>query len=232
MPQFASIAVSILFDGLAYAMFLFITVGRPFGHDGADGLRQPGAWRFRHGRRLYRRHADALARRRLRALAGHRRGHRSARSACRSSACSTAGFYKSTDLEQVLLTIGLAFMAIADLHVFLRADPEIGAAAGLAARRRQSRLPPVPELPRLPDRARRRAHRGALVRLRAHQYRRQDPRRGRQPAHGGIGRHQCRPAVHAHLRARLGACRARRRARHPAVRAVAELRGASISCCS
>ena len=87
----------------------------------------------------------------------------------------------------------------------LRADSEIGAAAGLAAGRRQSRLPQFPELSRLSDRARRRAHRRALVRIRAHQYRRQDPRRGRQPAHGGIGRHQCRSAVHADLRGRVAA---------------------------
>ena len=53
----------------------------------------------------------------------------------------------------------------------------------------------------------------ALARLRAHPHRRADPRRGRQPPHGGIARHQHRPAVHPHLRLRQRHGRARRRAR-------------------
>src|SRR5262249_32493151 len=40
-------------------------LSRTFGNDGADGLRQPGAWRLRHGRWLCRRHADTLVRSRI-----------------------------------------------------------------------------------------------------------------------------------------------------------------------
>ncbi len=53
----------------------------------------------------------------------------------------------------------------------------------------------------------------AVARLRAHAHRRPDPRHRRQPAHGGIDRHQCRSAVHHHLRVRQRHGGARRRAR-------------------
>src|SRR6202035_100131 len=66
----------------------------------------------------------------------------------------------------------------------------------------QSRLPAVPHLQHLPDRDRIFDRVRHLARFRAHADRRPDPRHGRQPPHGGIARHQCRPAVHHHLRLR------------------------------
>ena len=65
--------------------------------------------------------------------------------------------YKSTDLEQVLLTIGLAFMAIATFTYFYGPIPKSVPLPRLAAGRHQSRLPHLSELSRLPHRARRRA---------------------------------------------------------------------------
>ena len=82
------------------------------------------------------------------------------------------------------------------------ADP-----AGRAAGPAQSRLRRVSHLQHLPDRRRHRDRARALARLRAHALWRADPRRGRQPPHGGVARHQHRPAVHHHLRASAAAWR-------------------------
>ena len=73
MPHFAIIAVSILFDGLAYAMFLFITsvgLSVTMGLMGFVNLAH-GAFAMAGG--YYRGVADAVLRRRLRAVAVDRR---------------------------------------------------------------------------------------------------------------------------------------------------------------
>ena len=228
MPQFAIIAVSILFDGLAYAMFLFIT---SVGLSVTMGLM--GFVNLAHG-------AFAMAGGYIVVTLTRNLGIGFVPSLVIAAVVVGAvsvlferglyrRLYKSTDLEQVLLTIGLAFMAIATatylygpipksvpLPDWLQGDVNLGF-RNFPSYRAFLIVLGV------------RAYRRALVRIRAHQYRRQDPRRGRQPAHGGIGRHQCRPAVHAHFRGGIGPCRARRRACHPAVRPLAEL-CRSLSC--
>ena len=45
-----------------------------------------------------------------------------------------APLYRAGELDQVLLTIGLVFMAIATVTYCLRPDPEIGAAARIASK--------------------------------------------------------------------------------------------------
>ena len=112
MPHFAIVAVSILFDGLAYAMFLFITsvgLSVTMGLMGFVNLAH-GAFAMAGGfvvvslTRFYGVgfvpslvFASVLIG--LISVRLERRLYRR--------------LYKSTDLEQVLLTIGLAFMAIA-----------------------------------------------------------------------------------------------------------------------
>ena len=112
MPQFAIIAVSILFDGLAYAMFLFITsvgLSVTMGLMGFVNLAH-GAFAMAGGyivvsltRNLGIGFAPSLA---IAAVAVGAVSVVFERGLYRR-------LYKSTDLEQVLLTIGLAFMAIA-----------------------------------------------------------------------------------------------------------------------
>ena len=222
VPHFAIIAVSILFDGLAYAMFLFITsvgLSVTMGLMGFVNLAH-GAFAMAGGFivvSLTRSYgidfvpsliiASVLIG--LISMRFERRLYRR--------------LYKATDLEQVLLTIGLAFMAIAIFTYFYG---------------------PIPKSVPLPDWLEGNVNLGfrsfpayraflialgavliavLVVRLRENQYRRQNPRRGRQPADGGIGRHQCRPVVHADLRARFGAGGDRRRPGHSTVRADAIL---------
>ena len=112
MPQFAIIAVSILFDGLAYAMFLFITsvgLSVTMGLMGFVNLAH-GAFAMAGGyivvsltRNLGIGFAPSLA---IAAVAVGAVSVVFERGLYRR-------LYKATDLEQVLLTIGLAFMAIA-----------------------------------------------------------------------------------------------------------------------
>ena len=112
MPQFAIIAVSILFDGLAYAMFLFITsvgLSVTMGLMGFVNLAH-GAFAMAGGyivvsltRNLGIGFAPSLA---IAAVAVGAISVVFERGLYRR-------LYKATDLEQVLLTIGLAFMAIA-----------------------------------------------------------------------------------------------------------------------
>ena len=173
-----NMAVSILFDGLAYAMFLFIT---SVGLSVTMGLM--GFVNLAHG-------AFAMAGGYVVVTLTRTFGIGFVPSLVIAAMVVGAvsvvfervlyrRLYKSTDLEQVLLTIGLAFMAIATATYFYG---------------------PIPKSVPLPDwlqgdvnlgfryfpsyrafliAARRRAYRGPVVRVRANQYRRQDPRRGR-----------------------------------------------------
>ena len=112
MPHFAIVAVSILFDGLAYAMFLFIT---SVGLSVTMGLM--GFVNLAHG-------AFAMAGGYIVVTLTRTLGVGFVPSLiCAAVVVGAASvvferglyrrLYKSTDLEQVLLTIGLAFMAIA-----------------------------------------------------------------------------------------------------------------------
>jgi branched-chain amino acid transport system permease protein len=112
VPHFATIAISVLFDGLAYAMFLFIT---SVGLSITMGLM--GFVNLAHG-------AFAMAGGYIVVSLTRSLGMDIVPSLIISSvliALVSIPFerglyrrlYKATDLEQVLLTIGLAFMAIA-----------------------------------------------------------------------------------------------------------------------
>ena len=123
MPQVASIAVSILFDGLAYAMFLFITA---VGLSVTMGLMNfvnlaHGAFAMAGGYivvTLTRSYGVGFVPSLL--IAGVIVGVASVP----FERLLYRRFYKATDLEQVLLTIGLAFMAIATFTYFYGPIPK------------------------------------------------------------------------------------------------------------
>ena len=123
MPHVANIAVSILFDGLAYAMFLFIT---SVGLSVTMGLM--GFVNLAHG-------AFAMAGGYIVVSLTRTLGIDFIPSLVIASLVVGAvsvlferglyrRLYKATDLEQVLLTIGLAFMAIATFTYFYGPIPK------------------------------------------------------------------------------------------------------------
>jgi branched-chain amino acid transport system permease protein len=123
VPHFAIVAVSILFDGLAYAMFLFITsvgLSVTMGLMGFVNLAH-GAFAMAGGFvvvSLTRSYGvgfvpSLIIATVLIGLISVRLERRLYRR-----------LYKSTDLEQVLLTIGLAFMAIATATYFYGPIPK------------------------------------------------------------------------------------------------------------
>jgi branched-chain amino acid transport system permease protein len=123
VPHFANIAVSILFDGLAYAMFLFITA---VGLSVTMGLMNfvnlaHGAFAMAGGfvvvslTRSY--GVDFISSLIIAAVLVGLISVRFERRLYRR-------LYKATDLEQVLLTIGLAFMAIATFTYFYGPIPK------------------------------------------------------------------------------------------------------------
>jgi branched-chain amino acid transport system permease protein len=123
VPHFANTAVSILFDGLAYAMFLFIT---SVGLSVTMGLM--GFVNLAHG-------AFAMCGGFLVVSLTHALGIDFVPSLIIASIVVGLisipferylyrRLYKSTDLEQVLLTIGLAFMAIATFTYFYGPIPK------------------------------------------------------------------------------------------------------------
>ena len=123
MPQAATIAVSILFDGLAYAMFLFIT---SVGLSITMGLM--GFVNLAHG-------AFAMAGGYVVVSLTRSLGLDFVPSLIIASVLVGAvsvlferglyrRLYKATDLEQVLLTIGIAFMAIATATYFYGPIPK------------------------------------------------------------------------------------------------------------
>ena len=123
MPHYANIAVSILFDGLAYAMFLFIT---SVGLSVTMGLM--GFVNLAHG-------AFAMCGGFFVVSLTRTLGVGFVPSLVIASAAVGIisvpferylyrRLYKSTDLEQVLLTIGLAFMAIATFTYFYGPIPK------------------------------------------------------------------------------------------------------------
>ena len=123
MPHFAIIAISILFDGLAYAMFLFIT---SVGLSVTMGLM--GFVNLAHG-------AFAMAGGYIVVSLTRQLGLDFITSLIVAALVVGAvsviferglyrRLYKATDLEQVLLTIGLAFMAIATATYFYGPIPK------------------------------------------------------------------------------------------------------------
>ncbi|HET7191886.1 MAG TPA: branched-chain amino acid ABC transporter permease [Pseudolabrys sp.] len=124
MPHFAIIAVSILFDGLAYAMFLFITsvgLSVTMGLMGFVNLAH-GAFAMAGGYIVVSLTSRAIGLGFIPSLII---------AAVVVGAVSVIferglyrRLYKATDLEQVLLTIGLAFMAIATATYFYGPIPK------------------------------------------------------------------------------------------------------------
>ena len=123
MPQFANIAVSILFDGLAYAMFLFITavgLSVTMGLMGFVNLAH-GAFAMAGGfivvslTRSY--GIDFIPSLVIAAVTVGLVSVRFERRVYRQ-------LYKAGELDQVLLTIGLAFMAIAIFTFFYGPIPK------------------------------------------------------------------------------------------------------------
>ena len=123
MPQLLTIAISVLFDGLAYAMFLFIT---SVGLSITMGLM--GFVNLAHG-------AFAMAGGYVVVSLTRSLGIDFVPSLIIAAVVIGAvsvpfervlyrPLYKSTDLEQVLLTIGLAFMAIAGFTYFYGPIPK------------------------------------------------------------------------------------------------------------
>jgi len=123
VPQIANIVISILFDGLAYAMFLFITsvgLSVTMGLMGFVNLAH-GAFAMAGGYivvSLTRSYGLGFIPSLI--LAAVIIGLVSIRFERRLY----RRFYKATDLEQVLLTIGLAFMAIATFTYFYGPIPK------------------------------------------------------------------------------------------------------------
>jgi len=123
VPQIANIVISILFDGLAYAMFLFITsvgLSVTMGLMGFVNLAH-GAFAMAGGYvvvSLTRSYGFGFVPSLI--LAAVIIGLVSIRFERRLY----RRFYKATDLEQVLLTIGLAFMAIATFTYFYGPIPK------------------------------------------------------------------------------------------------------------
>jgi len=123
VPQIANIVISILFDGLAYAMFLFITsvgLSVTMGLMGFVNLAH-GAFAMAGGYvvvSLTRSYGLGFVPSLI--LAAVIIGLVSIRFERRLY----RRFYKATDLEQVLLTIGLAFMAIATFTYFYGPIPK------------------------------------------------------------------------------------------------------------
>ena len=121
MPHYANIAVSILFDGLAYAMFLFIvSVGLSvtMGLMGFVNLAH-GAFAMAGGYLVvsFTRHLGLIPSLILAALVVGAVSVVFERGLYRR-------LYKATDLDQVMLTIGLAFMAIATATYFYGPIPK------------------------------------------------------------------------------------------------------------
>ena len=126
--------LTLLFDGIAYGMLLFVLARRAGRDAGADELHQPRARRLRDGRRLRRGAADAAA------PAGR------SWPACRwpSSSPPPLGallertlyrpMYGKPHLDQVLFSIGLAFMAVAAVDYFIGSSAAERAVARVAAR--------------------------------------------------------------------------------------------------
>jgi branched-chain amino acid transport system permease protein len=123
VPQIANIAVSILFDGLAYAMFLFITsvgLSVTMGLMGFVNLAH-GAFAMAGGyfvvslTRSY--GVDFISSLIIAAVVAALVSVRFERRLYRR-------FYRAGDLDQVLLTIGLAFMAIATFTYFYGPIPK------------------------------------------------------------------------------------------------------------
>ncbi len=156
---------------------------RPFGDDGADAGRQPGAWGLRDDRRLYRLLCGARPRACLwdRGAAGRRRHHPHRHS------------HRTLPLPPHLRPAGADAGADDHRHhllrhrhrqLRLRPDAEDHSDAGCAARARQPRLPHRLGPPALRHRLRRRRGARPLVLHRTHRLRREVARGRRQCGNG------------------------------------------------
>ncbi len=130
-----------------------------------------------------------------------------------------------SDLDQVLLTIGIAFISVAVAAYVLRHRSSSRSDCRTICAARSTVLGLDIAVYRLFLIASALADHAAPGRhARIHALRRAGARGGRQPAHGERARHQCRAHLRRHLRARQRARRARRRARDRDRRARSEFR--------
>ena len=117
--------LTLLFDGIAYGMLLFVLAVGLAVTLGLDELRQPGARRLRDGRRLRHRAADERAGVPFLAtlpLAFLIPALRSARVLERTL---YRPMYKRPHLDQVLFSIGLVFMAVAAVDYVVGSQQQI-----------------------------------------------------------------------------------------------------------
>ena len=213
--------LTILLDGTAYGMILFIiSVGLTVTM-GLDARRQSGARRLRDDRRL----------------SG---GDDGCSAACRFFAAAVLAalavgvlgavaeltlyrpLYRRGELPQALMTFGFTFVVIAALTLIFGASAQALPVPRFLAGLTRSRLHPISDLSPVPDRDRRRDGADPVGDHRPHALWRAAARGGRQSAHGARHRHGRESAVHRDLRGRLRAGRVRRRhrRRHAAGRAL------------
>ena len=200
---------------------------RAGGDAGADELRQPGARRLRHGRRLRHRDPDGPLGRAVPGLPAGRLRRRRRRSGWCWSARSTSTCTAAAHLDQVLFSIGLVFMAVAAADYFMGSSQRnIQLPAWLQGRREvlgvnvgiyRSFLIVVCGALAL----------GLQLGADAHPLRQPPARRRRRRARGARPRHPGGHRVRRDLRRRLGAGRAGRRAGRRAARARSVLPAAS-----
>ena len=112
--------------------------------------------------------------------------------------------YRASDLDQVLLTIGIAFISVAVAAYFFGTLQQPIQTPALPARLDRFPRAGARQIPAVPDRRRAGGDAAADRRARLHPLRRAGARGGRQPAHGARPRHRRRPHLRGHLRARLG----------------------------
>ena len=189
--------LTILFDGIAYGMLLFVLACGLVRHARPDEFHQSRPRRVRHGGRLRHRragqpHGRAVPARRCRSRSWSRR--------CIGGVLERTLYvhvYAKSHLDQVLFTIGLVFMSVAAVDYVMGSSqqfvqiPNCAAGPVQRVRRRHGPLPPAHH------RDLRRAHGRAAAHPRQDAVRQPAARRGRRPARRARARHQCRRGVRA-----------------------------------
>ena len=174
--------LTLLFDGIAYGMLLFVLAVGPGGDAGVDELHQPRARRVRDGRRLPDGAADEPARRAVPGLPAARVRRRRRRSARCSSARCTGRCTRKPHLDQVLFSIGLVFMAVAAVDYFVGSQQQIVQLPAWLRGRFDIAGGRHRQLPAVHHRRLRAADAAAAVGAVAHALRQPAARRGRRPA--------------------------------------------------
>ena len=185
--------------------------GGPVGHAGPHELHQSGAWRLRHGRRLYRRRADAE----IRALAvlgpagglsRHGRARRLSRAHALRPALRQAASRPGHVHHRPRLHVGRR------RRLFHGREPADRQRAAIAGRQPLCGWPLVQQVPPLRHRLLRPPDDRPAARPVEDALRLAPARRGRRRPRGARPRHQRHDHLRADVRLRLRTCRPRRRA--------------------